>query len=202
MFGGTSAAAPLMAAYTADANTYSLAHGGKRIGFANPFLYHEFGADPAMFHDITSGNNNINGGTTYEAKPGYDVASGLGSVDADRMATDLAAHTRSPVVIDGSVITAGASRNPISAGHPAILSGTLKDHHTHRFLPGRAIVIEGFILKTNTYKFFRVHTGKKGGWALKLTTKLIKSKFQWHAVYVGEQAHAPAVSPIRNLGVS
>ena len=37
--GGTSAGAPLMAAITADANTYSLAHGGQRMGFANPLLY-------------------------------------------------------------------------------------------------------------------------------------------------------------------
>ena len=145
VFGGTSAAAPLMAAFTADANTYSLAHGGKRIGFANPFLYHEFGADHAMFNDITVGNNNINGGTTFRAQVGYDVASGLGSVDASEMATDLAAHTRSPVVIDGSAITAGSSRNPIAPGKPTILSGKLKDRHTHKFLAHRGIIIEGFL---------------------------------------------------------
>jgi len=63
------------------------------------------------------------------------VASGLGSVDANEMAIDLAAHMRSPVVIHTSVITAGSSRNPISAGHPAILNGTLKDHHTHKVQP-------------------------------------------------------------------
>jgi subtilase family serine protease len=202
VFGGTSAAAPLMAAFTADANTYSLANGGKRIGFANPFLYHEFTADPTMFNDVTSGTNNINGGSTYTAKVGYDVASGLGSVDASEMAVDLAAHVRSPVAIDSTVITAGSSRNPISAGHPAILSGTLKDHKTHRFLAFRVVWVEGFQKGSNNPSFFRVHTGLHGGWALKLTTKLIKHKFQWHAVYVGEQGHAPAVSPLRNLGVS
>ena len=37
--GGTSAGAPLMAAITADANTYSRANGGQRMGFANPLLY-------------------------------------------------------------------------------------------------------------------------------------------------------------------
>ncbi len=154
-----------------------------------------------MFNDITVGNNNINGGTTFRAQVGYDVASGLGSVDASEMATDLAAHTRSPVVIDGSAITAGSSRNPIAPGKPAILSGKLKDRHTHKFLAHRGIIIEGFI-RNGDYRFFRVHTGLHGSWALKLTTKLIPSKFQWHAVYLGEQGHAPAVSPIRNLGVS
>ena len=75
-----------------------------------------------------------------------------------------------------------------------MLSGTLKDHHTHKFLGLQEIMVEGF-LKNGTYKLFRVHTGLKGGWSLTLTTKLIKSKFQWHAVYVGAPGHAPAVSP-------
>ena len=37
--GGTSASAPLLAGIVADMNSYSLAHGGARLGFANPFLY-------------------------------------------------------------------------------------------------------------------------------------------------------------------
>ena len=40
--GGTSASAPLMAGIVADANQYSQAHGGQRLGFANPFLYQTF----------------------------------------------------------------------------------------------------------------------------------------------------------------
>ena len=50
--GGTSASTPLLAGMTADANTYSLAHGGTRIGFASPFFY----AHPEFIHDITSGH--------------------------------------------------------------------------------------------------------------------------------------------------
>ena len=87
--GGTSAAAPLMAAFTADANHFSLGHGGKRMGFADPFLYHEFAADPSMFHDVKNGSNSILGNSIYTAGNGYDLASGLGSVDVQRMATDL-----------------------------------------------------------------------------------------------------------------
>ena len=37
--GGTSVAAPLMAGIAASVNEYSRAHGGGRLGFANPFLY-------------------------------------------------------------------------------------------------------------------------------------------------------------------
>ena len=61
-------------------------------------------------------------------------------------------------------------------------------------------MVEGFILKSGHYRLFRTHTGIQG-LDITLTTKLIPSKFQWHAVYVGAPGHGPAVSPIRNLGV-
>ena len=52
---------------TADANTYSLAHGGTRIGFASPFFY----AHPEFIHDITQGTNNLKpAGTQYPATAG------------------------------------------------------------------------------------------------------------------------------------
>ncbi|MEP6641791.1 MAG: hypothetical protein ABJB93_07765, partial [Gaiellales bacterium] len=202
VFGGTSAAAPLMAAFTADSNQFSIAHGGHRMGFANPFLYHEFAVDRAtMFNDVTLGNNNILHGTTFPAGPNYDLATGMGSVDVTEMAADLSNYTRAVVKIHSSVITAGASRNPISAGHPTVISGTLKDHFTHKFLALQEIMVEGF-LKNGSYRLFRTHTGLHGGWSLGLSTNLIPSRFQWHAVYVGAPGHGPAVSPIRNLGVS
>ena len=78
--GGTSAGAPLMAAITADANTYSLSHGGQRMGFANPLLY----SDPTLFWDVTQGSNSINGSGLYKAAVGYDPATGLGSPKAGR----------------------------------------------------------------------------------------------------------------------
>ena len=80
-----------------------------------------------------------------------------------------------------------------------MLGGTLKDRHTHKFLALQQIVVEGFV--NGNYKLFRVHTGLHGGWSLTLSTKVIKHKFQWHAVYVGTSGHGPAVSPTRNLGV-
>ena len=73
--GGTSAAAPLLAAMTADANTYSIAHGGGRLGFASPFFY----SHPGIFRDITVGTNNTVGGSKYPATAGYDLSTGLAS---------------------------------------------------------------------------------------------------------------------------
>src|SRR5205085_5712240 len=74
--GGTSAAAPLMAGLTADADESA----GKQLGFANPFLYAQ--ADTGVFHDIVSGKNSLLGSRRYHARPGFDMATGLGSAHA------------------------------------------------------------------------------------------------------------------------
>lgn len=77
--GGTSAAAPMWAAMTAMANQKSLSQGGYNLGFINPMLYQiyqnssQYSSD---FHDVTTGNNSISGGTQYSAGTGYDLATG------------------------------------------------------------------------------------------------------------------------------
>lgn len=73
--GGTSAVAPLWAGLVAIANQTI----GHSVGFINPILYSVPGQDNA-FHDITKGNNDINQvGDTYQAGPGWDACTGLGS---------------------------------------------------------------------------------------------------------------------------
>ena len=105
--GGTSGSAPLMAAIAADANSYSQAHAGThaRMGFANPFLY----ANAGTFNDVQIGNNNIYSSTgNYFAKPGYDLATGLGSPDAMALATALTSYTPGAVTQDASQISISA----------------------------------------------------------------------------------------------
>jgi len=74
--GGTSAAAPLWAAYTALINQYW----GQSVGFLNPTLYalgHQASSLAfSPFHDITKGDN-----LYYPATPGWDFATGWGSMD-------------------------------------------------------------------------------------------------------------------------
>ena len=92
--GGTSASTPAMAGIMALVNQK---YG--RQGQANFTLYSLAQQEPAAFHDITLGSNSVPcfQGTTdcvqnasghyattvYSAGPGYDLASGLGSVDAN-----------------------------------------------------------------------------------------------------------------------
>jgi len=198
--GGTSAAAPLMAAFTADADTFSLANGGTRMGFADPFLYHEAAVDPSMFHDVTSGNNSIlNPPGRYNAAARFDMATGWGSINVNQMATDLAAYSRSAVKVQGTKITAGASRNPVTAGHPSLLSGKLTDTTTHRVLPSRVVWFIGF--SNGRTQVLRLHTGIKGSWAVTIKRNQLVKRLQWYVLYLGEQGHRPADSPLRTLKI-
>jgi subtilase family serine protease len=114
VIGGTSASAPLWAAYTALVNA-SAACRGQRVGFANPILYQIAGSNyAANFHDITAAspytgldNNDTfdgaGGGTDvdnpnhlFPMKTGYDMATGLGSPIGNTLAASLCA-IRSPV---------------------------------------------------------------------------------------------------------
>ena len=82
LLGGTSAAAPSFAGLMALAAQRK----GARLGNANPLLYgfatRQAGGGATVFHDITSGNNTVPGTNGFSAGAGYDLATGLGTVDA------------------------------------------------------------------------------------------------------------------------
>jgi len=97
-YGGTSAAAPLWAALTARFDAVFSDQGLPNLGFYNDLIYTAAAIAPASFNDITQGNNiSSYYGTTsstyyndsdsgiaptgqgYEAAPGYDLTTGLGS---------------------------------------------------------------------------------------------------------------------------
>ena len=96
-FGGTSAATPAFAGITVLLNQYLVASGAQAmpgLGNINPRLYSLAQTAPAAFHDITVGDNIVtvtcgarsrnctSGSYGYKAAAGYDLATGLGSVDA------------------------------------------------------------------------------------------------------------------------
>jgi kumamolisin len=87
--GGTSAAAPLWAGFTAVYNQDATAAGKAKLGFANPVLYGLAKATQPFtpFHDITTGHTST--ATNWPAGAGYDLATGLGSLDANNLARDL-----------------------------------------------------------------------------------------------------------------
>jgi len=189
--GGTSAAAPLMAGLTADADEAA----GAQLGFANPFLYAQEGT--AVFHDIVSGTNNLFGGRRYTARPGYDMATGLGSIRAGAFASALAAYSPTAVSVDASALHV---KGPVDGrrtlyGHTVTFRGTLIDTTT-----GRPIRDAPVMVITNV-GFFRVRTNAAGGWSV-TRSKAISRNLSWHAVYLGSDTTTPASSPTRKLYVT
>jgi kumamolisin len=86
--GGTSAAAPMWAGFTAVYNQDATANGTARLGFANPVLYQLASTTQSFppYHDITTGHTSTT--TNWPATAGYDLATGLGSFDANNFARD------------------------------------------------------------------------------------------------------------------
>ncbi len=98
--GGTSAAAPALAGVFALLNQYQVKNGLQSVpgmGNVNPELYRLAQTYPAAFHDVTIGNNNVpcvqsspdclTGSFGYSAGPGYDLVTGIGSVDVNNLIT-------------------------------------------------------------------------------------------------------------------
>jgi pseudomonalisin len=80
---GTSAAAPAFAAMMA----LVVQRTGQRQGNPAPVLYQladlqESGAAGQIFHDVKAGDNSVPGVSGYSCKTGYDLVTGLGSLDA------------------------------------------------------------------------------------------------------------------------
>jgi hypothetical protein len=101
MVGGTSAATPVFAGITALVNHYLLANASityPGLGNINPTLYLLAEKIPGVFHDVTAGSNDVpctagtpdctTGTLGYPATSGYDLATGLGSVDAYALASN------------------------------------------------------------------------------------------------------------------
>ena len=113
--GGTSFAAPIFAGMMAIINQKSGYTTGQ--GLINPKLYtlaSNSATYAAAFHDVTSGNNECLAGTTFcsttsgsttsfTTNAGYDLVTGLGSVDLNALATAWTASTTSPIATSTTV---------------------------------------------------------------------------------------------------
>jgi len=106
---GTSTGTPSFAGILAILNQYGVMKGlqsNAGQGNINPSLYQIAQSAPSAFHDITIGNNSVPctmgspGCTTgvigYSAGPGYDLATGLGSIDADNLVSQWSFQSGTP----------------------------------------------------------------------------------------------------------
>jgi hypothetical protein len=108
VYGGTSVSAQVFAGIGALMNQYAVSSGKQSkpgLGNLNAELYSLAKTTPAIFHDITTGNNTVtvpcntsgrhpqpcdNPAVGYNAGPGYDPVTGLGSVDVCYLLTGAA----------------------------------------------------------------------------------------------------------------
>lgn len=127
VIGGTSASAPAMAGIFALVNEKM---GGGRQGAANWMLYRISNASSAnvcdsstltnplspatcSFYDITGGHNNVPGRTGATAAAGYDLATGLGSVNAANLA-----QAWSGISLRSSMVTFSLGSTSMQHGAP------------------------------------------------------------------------------------
>jgi hypothetical protein len=147
LVGGTSASTPSFAGLMAIIDQYT---GGARSGNPNTRLYPLATQYPSLFHDVTSGTNAVPcvGGsldcsstsasttgvmTGYNAAPGYDLASGLGSVDAYALALKWS-NGPAPLSITSlspNPMTASASSQTLTINGTGFVTGdTVKVSYT------------------------------------------------------------------------
>ncbi len=111
--GGTSGGAPTFAGITTLLNQYLVSKGGQAgLGNINPALYQLARSTTGIFHDITDGDNKVpcrqsspdcvGGLVGFSAGPGYDPATGLGSVDAYKFVTGWSNGVSSTTTLSAS----------------------------------------------------------------------------------------------------
>ena len=197
---GTSASAPSMSGIIAILNQYQVSKGFQRrpgLGNINPQLYRLAQAAPTAFHDIVDGDNIVpcvqgspgclTGSFGNRAGPGYDMATGLGSVEAFNFVTKwntavgaavvtLTASNLKPTLNDQVVLTAivaaqGSSGTPtgvvefsVSGTEVALGSAPLTANplNVNGGASSASVTVAAWLLSsggTNTYTVFAQYFG-------------------------------------------
>ena len=121
--GGTSVAAPLWAGFTALVNQQATNNNHAPVGFINPAIYTiSKGANyAACFHDITTGNNKWSGSPNlFNAVPGYDLCTGLGTPTGTNLINALTAvGVNNPIThLSPPPPPYGSTLNILNGGNP------------------------------------------------------------------------------------
>jgi hypothetical protein len=199
--GGTSASSPSMAGIMALINQK---YGPQ--GQANYVLYPLAAQFPAAFHDITVGNNNeacysftvgiwagcaldTNGDGYYSlqhyyATPGYDQASGLGTVDVNQMIADWSKITFTPS-------TTTLTLSPTTVTHGATVTGDATVTGTGT--PAGAVSLVANTTLPNNKSVTSIQLGA-GGTGSTTFTNLPGGTYTITGQYSGDGINAPSTS--------
>jgi len=137
--GGTSAASPVFAGVLALLNHYLVSNriqATAGVGNANLQLYRLAQTTQGVFHDITQGSNIVpcasgtpnctgTGRYGYSAGAGYDLATGLGSLDVNNLVTLWNGAPSAPSAVS-TTLTATAAPASILVNASTVLTATVK----------------------------------------------------------------------------
>lgn len=204
---GTSAAAPSMAGIMALIDQKA----GGRQGQANYVFYPLAasqagtggiypaqcnGSDPStplnsacIFNDVTIGNNVVPGevGTNYQAGPGYDLTTGLGSVNVANLIT-----TWSSVKFNATTTTLTLTPTNITHGQSVVVTATVTPNASGTKPTGDVVLMTSNGTVPSTMDLF--HVDPSSGQASGSTNALPGSSYNVWAHYGGDGTFAPSDS--------
>ena len=219
--GGTSVSTPAFAGIVSLLNQYLLSKGtiGKvGLGNINPTLYHLSAATTNVFHDITVGSNIVpcsagskgcaNGSLGYSTGPGYDQATGLGSVDAYNMVTlwssiPASVSTTSALTTSPSTLSSTASTTLSATVKPA--TGTTAPTGTVTFTDGSSTLATVTLVASGASSTASVQVS---GSSIPTGTSTVTAAYSGSSAFTGSNAStsvtvtAPAVATTTTVSAS
>jgi subtilase family serine protease len=213
IFGGTSISSPMFAGIVTLLNHYLVKNGVQSaagLGNINPNLYQIAAVNPSAFHQVTVGSIGVfcqpgtptnqpavlqcpSSGATpgflgfdasnFDTTTGYNLATGLGSVDANVLATVWESSKTVPSV------TISASPNSIAYGKSVLLTATVSTSATAGAATGTVTFLN------NASTTLGTGTLDSSGVATLSTTSLPSGTDHITASYAGDLYNQPFTSP-------
>jgi subtilase family serine protease len=205
--GGTSFAAPIFAGFLAILNQVKQETGQGNI---NPVLY-SLAANPttyaAAFHDITSGTNDCLASaatcstaaeSSYAATPGYDEATGLGSVDFNALTT--AWPSSSHTSLQPTYVTLNPGNSTSTPGVNDLILITVATYHgTYVYVPNDtlptgnvSVSVDGVVADPSLALPPGVTFNLNGSYLL--TTPTTTGSHVIAVTYPGDATHSPSTA--------
>jgi hypothetical protein len=220
---GTSAAAPSFAGVMAlvDQQISGTSNQGPRQGQANYVLYRLAAsqnaypsqcngsststapANSCIFNDVTTGNNAVPGevGTKYQAGAGYDLATGLGSVNVANLITNWNTITFTPTTT--ALTLNNGQPVSITHGQSVPLQATVAAGSGTGVPTGNVVVLTNTLgLNSSTMETFPLNGGQVISSISQLQGSGSGTSYSLWARYAGDATFAPSSSNLVSITVA
>src|SRR5204863_5873304 len=160
-------------------------------------------ASTCIFNDVTVGNNVVPGevGLDYQAGSGYDLATGLGSVNVANLITNWSTVTFSPTTTQ-LMLNGGTTDITITHGDPVAVSAAVTPNSGTGTPTGDVTLYYGSIgVEGSTMDLFHLSNGSVSGSTSSLPGRSIITYSVW-AHYSGDGIYAPSDSNRINVVVN